>query len=100
VDREQTLGILRDFYSASGYVLDPHTAVGVKAGRDLSGGEAPVVCLATAHPAKFPEAVQQAIGTSPEAPPSLAGIEMREKRCEIIEAETGAVREFLEKHAL
>ncbi|MEJ2698428.1 MAG: threonine synthase [Desulfuromonadales bacterium] len=100
VDRKQTLGAIRDFYSASGYILDPHTAVGVKAGRDLAGGEAPVVCLATAHPAKFPEAVQEAIGIPPEAPPSLAGIETRDKRCDIIAAETGAVREFLEIHAL
>jgi threonine synthase len=100
VDRKQTLGAIRDFYSASGYILDPHTAVGVKAGRDLAGGEAPVVCLATAHPAKFPEAVQEAIGIPPEAPPSLAGIDTRDKRCDIIAAETGAVREFLEIHAL
>ena len=67
VDTEQTLATIRDFHAATGYVLDPHTAVGVHAGRRLAGGEAPVVCLATAHPAKFGDAVRRAIGQDPQA---------------------------------
>ncbi|MBE0599594.1 MAG: threonine synthase, partial [Desulfuromonadales bacterium] len=59
-----------------------------------------VVCLATAHPAKFPEAVRQATGRDPDVPPSLAGIESREKRCEVIEAETEKIKEFVAQHAL
>jgi threonine synthase len=100
VDTEQTLATIRDFHTATGYVLDPHTAVGVRAGRELSGGEAPVVCLATAHPAKFGDAVRSATGTDPQAPPSLAGIESRERRCEVIEADTEAIKAFVEKHAV
>ncbi len=100
VNREQTLATIRDFHRTTGYVLDPHTAVGVHAGRELAGGEAPVVCLATAHPAKFPDAVRQAIGRDPEIPPSLDGIEEREKRCEVIEAEVEKVKEFLAGNAL
>jgi len=99
VTREQTLATIRDFHATTGYLLDPHTAVGVKAGRDLAGGEAPVVCLATAHPAKFGDAVRQAICRAPEAPPALTGIEGREQRCEIIDADTRAVKDFVEKHA-
>jgi threonine synthase len=100
VDRKETLATIRDFHAATGYVLDPHTAVGVKAGRELSGGEAPVVCLATAHPAKFGEAVQTAIGELPAVPASLVGIEERERRCEIIDANTESLKAFVEKHSL
>ena len=100
VDTEQTLTTIRDFHAATGYVLDPHTAVGVRAGRELAGGEVPVVCLATAHPAKFGDAVRRATGNDPKAPPSLTGIESRERRCELIDADTAAIKAFVEKHAL
>jgi len=100
VNTEQTLGTIRDFHAATDYVLDPHTAVGVHAGRELGGGEAPVVCLATAHPAKFGDAVRRATGTDPQAPPSLAGIETRERRCEEIAADTEAIKKYVAERAL
>ncbi|MFC1779620.1 threonine synthase [Thermodesulfobacteriota bacterium] len=100
VDNVQTLETIKNFHEATGYVLDPHTATGVKAGKDLSGGEYPVICLATAHPAKFPDAVHQAIGKHPERPASLDGLESREKRCEIIEAKTDTVKSYLAQNAL
>jgi threonine synthase len=100
VDRAQTVATIRDFHADTGYLLDPHTAVGVHAGRTLAGADAPVVCLATAHPAKFAEAVQQAIGQDPQRPPSLEGIEQQEKRCEVIDADTAAVKEYIRRHAL
>ena len=100
VNTDQTVATIRDFFAATGYTLDPHTAVGVKAAKELAGGEVPVVCLATAHPAKFGEAVLQATGKEPLRPASLAGIEEREKRCEVIAADTAAVKAYLEGHAL
>ena len=100
VDNEQTLATIRDFHAATGYVLDPHTATGVKAGKDLCGGDYPVICLATAHPAKFPDAVNQAIGKDPERPASLGGLEEREKRCELIEAEAAKIKNYLVEKAL
>ncbi|WP_432823722.1 threonine synthase [Trichloromonas sp.] len=99
VDGEQTLATIRDFHARTGYVLDPHTAVGVRAAKELSDGEVPVVCLATAHPAKFGDAVKQAIGSAPDMPPSLAGIESREKRCEVIDADTATVKSYLTGHS-
>ncbi|MDO3379593.1 threonine synthase [Geoalkalibacter halelectricus] len=99
VSNEQTLDTIRSFHEQTGYVLDPHTAVGVRAARELSGGECPVVCLATAHPAKFGDAVRQAISKDPKRPASLEGIEDRPKRSEIIPAEVNAVRDFLVKNA-
>ena len=100
VDNDQTLAAIRDFHSATGYILDPHTATGVKAGKDLTGGEYPVICLATAHPAKFPDAVNQAIGKDPERPASLHGLEEREKRCEIIAADVAKIKSYLAENAL
>ena len=100
VNRQQTLETIRDFHATTGYLLDPHTAVGVRAGRELAGGEVPLVCLATAHPAKFPEAVKQAIGREPELPPSLRGIESKEQRCQAVDADTRTVKEFVAAHAL
>ena len=100
VDTDQTVATIRDFHAATGYTLDPHTAVGVRAAKELAGGEVPVVCLATAHPAKFADAVLQATGKNPQRPASLAGIEEREKRCEVIAAETATVKAYIEKHAL
>jgi threonine synthase len=99
VDREQTLATIRDFHTNTGYVLDPHSAVGVHAGRSRSGGEYPVVCLATAHPAKFKEAVVQAIGREPQRPESLRGLEQRTRRCQKLPADTAAIREFMEQNA-
>ncbi len=97
--RSETIATIRDFYQATGYILDPHTAIGVKVGKEQAGGECPLVCLATAHPAKFGDAVQEAIGTSPTIPESLAGIEQRPSRCEIIDADTNSIRNYVEQHS-
>lgn len=98
VDDERTVETIRRFHAATGYILDPHTAVGVRAAQDLDLQNAPVVCLATAHPAKFDQAVEQAIGQRPQRPESLQGIEDKESRCEVIEASVGAVKEYIEGH--
>ncbi len=69
-DDAATLSTMREVYENRGILVDPHTAVGIAAARD-SQVEGPIVCLATAHPAKFPEAVRQAIGVAPQAPPAV-----------------------------
>ncbi len=51
---------------ADGYLLDPHSAIGVKVARESQSSEAPMVVLATAHPAKFPDAVKAASGVEPQ----------------------------------
>ena len=100
VDDAGILDEIRSFHTTTGYVLDPHTAVGVRAAQAFPGDGTPVICLATAHPAKFPEAVQQAIGREPVRPSSLNGLEERPRRCEAIEADTAVIQAFLEQHAL
>lgn len=100
VNNSQTIATISDFHRKTGYILDPHTAVGVHAGRELAGGECPVVCLATAHPAKFGDAVEEAIGRPPDFPESLQSIEQREQRCETLAADTAQVKKFLAEHAI
>jgi threonine synthase len=87
----ETLAQIRETFEASGYILCPHTATGVRAARGRGG----VVCLATAHPAKFNEAVQQAIGREAPAPASLQGLMGKETRCAELDADAGAVKAFL-----
>ena len=98
VSEQETLDTIADFHQETGYILDPHTAVGVKAAMEcVSAGTA--VCLATAHPAKFGEAVEKATGTAPPFPACLAGIEQLPTRCEIMEANRMAIEEFIAKKA-
>ncbi len=59
---EAALSVIREVYERDGYLLDPHTAVGVEVGRRLAVPGEPLLCLATAHPAKFEEAIRRATG--------------------------------------
>jgi len=99
IDNSQTLATIRDFHAKTGYILDPHTATGVAAGKELTDGRAALVCLATAHPAKFGDAVRKAIGQGPEMPDSLKGIGQRDKRCEKVPADLETIKRYVADHA-
>ena len=91
---------MRGEYLRSGTQLDPHTAVGLTAGRlRMSARDAPLVALATAHPAKFPDAVVRATGVAPALPPALADLLERPERSERAPATTEAVRRLVERVA-
>ena len=93
-DDRETARVMADVHRSTGRIVDPHTAVGIAAARD-SGIEGPIVCLATAHPAKFPRAVESAIGRPPPVPRTLAGIEMRPERVTRMANDLGALRRLL-----
>ncbi len=83
VSDEETLQAMRDVYKDTGYLADPHTAVGLECVRRyqmVHGSSEPCIVLATAHPAKFPEIVKQAIGKEPDTPKSLAELAVRHKQ--------------------
>jgi len=88
VSDSQVLEQIRKTYERDGYILDPHTAVGVRAAADRTG----VVCLATAHPAKFGDAVREAVGLEALPPTCLQGLLAKETRCALLDADEGAVR--------
>ena len=83
----------------SGIVLDPHTAVGVLAGRATRRDPSiPLVALATAHPAKFPDAVEAATGVRPELPDRQAGLHDRPERLTRMPNDLIVVQEVVEAH--
>lgn len=82
-----------------GPVLDPHSAIGLLAARRRRRAGVPMVALATAHPAKFPDAVKAATGKAPEMPDSLAKLAGLPERCDTVPAETGAIRAYIEAFA-
>lgn len=92
-DRHQTLNMISLVHGREGYLLDPHTAVGVAVGKHMRN-EDPLICLATAHPAKFVDAVVDAIGEVPHHPilDALAGAETR---CEKMPADVEVLRTYL-----
>src|SRR5690606_32278873 len=65
---------IRDMLAACGYLVDPHTATALHVAALQEGGTSPMVVLATAHPAKFPEAVEAAAGVRPALPAWLSGL--------------------------
>ena len=105
LDDRATLDVIADLYHRTGYLADPHTAVGVGAaracrveqGRPDAEPELPVVCLATAHPAKFPDAVEQATGVRPALPDHLTDLFDRSERYDVLAADVDAVRAHVER---
>ena len=95
-----TSATIKSFFEEYGYILDPHTAVGINAAQAFIDSSCPMVCLATAHPAKFGEAVEKATGRPVELPPGLQGLENKESRCKIITADEEKVKSFLVAHGL
>jgi len=88
-------------YRESGLVVDPHSAVGVAAGRRaLAAAPAtPVIALGTAHPAKFPDAVEQATGVRPRLPPHLADLTDRPETIVRLPNDRNAVADYLRQTA-
>jgi threonine synthase len=75
LDDAGTEGEIARLHQASGYVADPHTAIGVAAARaNLPGHGVPTIAMATAHPAKFPDAIERATGVYPALPSRLADL--------------------------
>ena len=91
VSDEETLAQIRETWEQTGTILCPHTAVGVSAARGLPDA----VCLATAHPAKFSEAVQSAIGQDAPPPPSLQGLMDKETRCAELDATPEGIKDHI-----
>jgi len=93
-DTAATLQTMREVHAEQGVVLDPHTAVGVHAGRQLRDPDIPLICLATAHPAKFSEAVHRAVGREVTHPVLEPLRHLPVRRAEI-EPDTGQLKAFI-----
>jgi threonine synthase len=88
---EETAETIARLYRNTGELLCPHSAVGVKVAEENLGGAIPMVTLATAHPAKFPDAVQAATGIRPGLPPRMADLFERPERVTRVPNDLGAL---------
>lgn len=100
VDDAQTCETIAEVFKATSEVLDPHTAIGVRAARECRRSlDIPMVILGTAHPVKFPEAVEKAgIGKLLELPKHLFDLHAREERCSVLPNDLKAVQAFVSQH--
>lgn len=100
-DDQETAKKIKEVFAKTGEVLDPHSAIGVAASNEFVKNKNYqnefVVTLATAHPAKFPEAVISATGKNPELPTFLKDLFSRKEKMEVMENSVTKVKEFISK---
>ncbi|MGR3801952.1 threonine synthase [Marinibacterium profundimaris] len=92
---DETRATIRATLEASGELLCPHSAVGVKVANEKRDPAVPMITLATAHPAKFPDAVEAASGVFPPLPPRMADLYERSERLTRIANDLGSVEAFI-----
>jgi len=96
LDDPGTEAEIRELHRSTGYLADPHTAIGIAGARawECQHG-VPTVAIATAHPAKFPEAVERATGIRPSLPPSLSDLYERKERHTVAPNDLAAVEDLV-----
>jgi len=95
-DEEETAATMRVVRKETGYLADPHTAVALAvAEKEAHDPSVPMIVLSTAHPAKFPDAVEAACGVHPALPDWLAHLPSRPERITVLPAEQAAVEQFV-----
>ncbi|GJD62502.1 threonine synthase [Methylobacterium frigidaeris] len=101
VPEDEVVAEIRDVYRGTGQIIDPHSAIGVRAARKLVAEDSatPVVALATAHAAKFPDAVEAATGIRPALPPHLADLLERRERFTVLPNDEAAVERAIRERA-
>jgi threonine synthase len=97
VSDEETCQVIAEVFGSSEYLLDPHTAIGVRAARDLHRNPAtPIITLATAHPAKFPDAIARAgVDFVPALPHHMIDLFDRPERFEVLPNDLAQVQAFM-----
>jgi threonine synthase len=92
------LATIRDTDRRFATLIDTHTADGLKVAREHLSPHRPMIVLETALPAKFAQAIVEAIGREPERPPAMRGIERLPKRFEVMPAQVSIVKAFIAAH--
>jgi threonine synthase len=92
---ENTLSTIKSCYADEGYLLDPHSAVGYFVAQQNLAPDEPMICLATAHPAKFGDAIKQAIGSDIAHHPMLDSILERPTRCDDLAVDTEQLKSYI-----
>lgn len=92
---EETLAVMKRIHNESGMLVDPHTAIGIASAEACAEPGVPTITLATAHPAKFPDAVKQATGVHPALPDHVADLFDRQERIINLPNDLQAVEAFV-----
>ena len=92
---EETSSTITETLKTSGELLCPHSAIGVKVANDQPASETPMITLATAHPAKFPDAVEAASGIRPPLPARMADLYERDERVTRIANNLDALKDHI-----
>jgi threonine synthase len=96
VDDEKTCDVIADVFDKTQYLLDPHTAIGLEAARHCwKDKSVPMITLATAHPVKFPEAVEKAVCETPVLPEHMADLFEREESYTVLDNNLSDVQAFV-----
>ena len=90
---------IRDVHRRLAVLIDPHTADGIKVGREHRDAGVPLVCLETALPAKFAATIREAVGFEPPRPPLYADIEAKPRHCTVLPADAARVKTFIAARA-
>ena len=99
VDDEATCATIAEVYAQCGEILDPHTAIGVRAARECRRSmSTPMITLGTAHPVKFPDAVRKAGVQEPQLPAHLADLFERDERCTVLPNSLKDIQQFVSAH--
>ena len=92
---DETIAVMKRVHSETGMLIDPHTAVGLSAAMACAQDGIPTITLATAHPAKFPDAVERATGIRPELPEHVADLFSRMERSTDLPNDLASVERFV-----
>jgi threonine synthase len=96
LDDEETLAAMRAFHKETGELIDPHSAIGLAAARAMKlDPDVAIVALGTAHPAKFPDAVEKATGVRPQLPAALADLYERPERFSVLDNDLAALKSHI-----
>ncbi len=91
---------IRTVYEVYGTMIDPHTADGLKVGLEYREPGVPLICMETAQPAKFEDAIREALGIEPKRPAELANLEQAPQRKAVMDADAEAVKAFIASHSV
>ncbi len=98
VSEDETLTTIKSTLANSGELVCPHTAVGIKVAEDQRTADVPMITLATAHPAKFPAAVEQASDVHPPLPSRMSDLYERPERVTRIANDLVAIEDHIKRH--
>ncbi|MEM7188652.1 MAG: threonine synthase [Pseudomonadota bacterium] len=97
-DKAAAMAEILHWSDNAGMVLDPHTVIGIAAAREVRGDAAtPMICLATAHAAKFPDAVEEACGIRPDLPHRMADLYERDERMVVLPNDLAVLEDHIRK---